>query len=497
MEVTPVEFKRDEECRCGGVCVRLTSALESMMNTQRRFVVASLALVLVAAGCSSDDVTEVSTKSSQTAVSTTAGTESPGSTDGAGTTPGNDGAADNEANFDSFRGVSADAIRVGVTVADFDALQAAGLQNYQGDSKIAFGAFFDDINAAGGIHGRMIEPVYVGFDFVQAVSQEQACLELTEDTEVFIVLYGLLSDSNICLTGSHDTMVMTDQFQTTALREQSGDTLWLQLKAADDEAVEILGSVIAESGRLDGKTIGILANAALNNGRDGEVLRDRLADFEIDSTVEVVTETTQDIEAQRAELGVLGERFIAGGVDFVFDLLGGGNARKIFADIGFDPAFAYSNLPAAVDGAADPILLDGAVTVDARPPELFWEDQDFRSACVEPILKYHPDLAAEFAKNPTGEEQAAGARSWPNPTRIACNQTKLLKALGEIAGADLTNDSFRAALDELGPIKLHGYGRATYTAESKWDGVDEFYIQQYDATANAIEVVGDPIITDR
>ena len=75
-----------------------------------------------------------------------------------------------EALFASFRGVTESTVKVGVAVPDFDALQAAGISNYQGDAEIAFQAFFDRVNDEGGIYGRMIDPVYVSFDFTRCSS---------------------------------------------------------------------------------------------------------------------------------------------------------------------------------------------------------------------------------------------------------------------------------------------------------------------------------------
>ncbi|MDH3705552.1 MAG: ABC transporter substrate-binding protein [Acidimicrobiia bacterium] len=446
-------------------------------------------LALLTAGCTSSGPETAggtaTTAAADTAVVTT------------GPTTSAVGSPTSVANTNSFRGVTADTITVGIAVPDFDALQAAGIPNYQGDNETVFGAYIDDVNDAGGVHGRMIEPVFVDFDFTDPVSQDRACVELTEDHEVFIVLYGLLSESNLCFTDVHQTMVMTDQFQTTSLQDRSGDTLWLQLRAADDEQIRILGSVVAESGRLDDKTVGILANGSLNDGADGELLRAQLAELGHEASVIVTPAGLTDIGQQEAEFRIIAERFQADGVDFVFNLLGGGNAIDIFAGAGFTPELAYSVLTSAVDGAADPSLLDGAISVAPRPDEVFWEDPTFRAACVDPVVDAHPDLAEEFDRIPTGDEQAAGVTSWLNPTRIACNQVFLLAQIGEYAGADLTNDSFRAALDELGPVRLHGYGQATFASEGKWDGLDEFTIQEYDAAADLVRVVGDAIVIDR
>ena len=397
----------------------------------------------------------------------------------------------------SFRGVTPTSIKVGIAVPDFDALQAAGISNYQGDADIAFQAFIDVINDNGGVFGRQIDPVYVSFDFLDPSSQDVACAEFVDDHEVFIVLYGLLTSNNTCLTELNQTMVMTRSFQTTELRERSGDTLWLQLNASDDERVRILGSAVHESGRLEGKTIGILAAASQGDGAEGRVLQDVLAGLGYESMLLIVEADQGDQLATVAQRALFAENFATAGVDYLFDLTGGGNTAGDLADAGFTPELAYKAIGPSVDGAEDRSLLDGAVGVGEITEAAMLVDDDFVANCVDVVIAANPDLAEEILYLPTGDEQVAGQKSWVNPIMIACDQTRLLSAIGEIAGAELTNDSFRAALDELGSFDLFGYGQASFDSESKWDGLDEFYLQVYDAASDSISLVGDPIIVDR
>lgn len=422
-------------------------------------------------------------------VDTTAPDESP-ATASADPDPGLD-------NFDSFRGVTADTIKVGVAVPDFEALRAAGVQNYWGDVGVAFEAFIDVINEEGGIHGRRIDPVYVGFDFLRNETQDTACAELAEDHEVFIVLGGLLSESNLCLTAVHDTMVMTEAFQTTELRERSNGTVWLSQNAADDAAAEILGSVIAESGRLDGKKIAVVANGFLDEGRAGEVLHETLTGAGYEADVITTSAPASDELARDAEGQRIAQRLLVDGVDFVFLVIGGGGLVEHFATSGFEPEIADAFLESTLTGLDDRSLLDGAITVAPVDDETVWADPAFRAACVDVVLDANPELEDEFVSLPTGEEQAAGEPFWLNPVRNACVQTMLLKELGEIAGAELTNETFKAALDEIGTVELPGIGRASFDSESKWDGNDEFVLQEYNASLDAIESEGEPIIVDR
>lgn len=395
----------------------------------------------------------------------------------------------------SFRGVTETSIKVGVAVPDFDALQAAGVTNYQGDADVAFQAFFDKINDEGGVFGRMIEPVYAGFDFTDPLTQDTACSQLAEDEEVFIVLYGLLGESNLCLTDGHQTMVMTRSFQTTALREEA-DVLWLQLNAIDDDRTRIMGRALAESGRLDGRTVGIVLSEDQSNAGEDVALQEALAEFGIDAVVAVGNSPADDAIAREDNLALIAETFRVAGVDFVFDLFGGGDTAGIFDRAGFNPDFAFKALGASIDGTPERTLLDGALSVSEINEQAMIADADFQANCMDVVRQANPDLVEEMSFLPTGDQQARGQPNWVNPVMIACDQTRLLDALGEIAGAELTNDSFRAALDELGPFDLYGYGRASFNSVDKWDGLDEFFIQEYDAATDTIEVL-EAVIVDR
>lgn len=395
----------------------------------------------------------------------------------------------------SFRGVTPTSITVGVAVPDFDALQAIGVTNYQGSAEIAFQAFFDQINADGGVFGRMIDPVYESFDFTDPLTQDLACSRFAEDNEVFIVLYGLLGESNLCLTDSHQTMVMTRSFQTTAFREEA-DVLWLQLNAIDDDRTRIMGRALAESGRLDGKTIGILVSEDQSNAGEDAALQEALAEFGIDAVVAVGISPAGDAIAREDNLSLIAETLRVDGVDFVFDLFGGGDTAGIFDRAGFNPEFAFKALGASVDGTPDRGLLDGALSVSEINEQAMIADADFQANCMDVVRSANPDLVEEMSFLPTGDQQAQGQPNWVNPVMIACDQTRLLDALGEIAGADLTNDSFTAALDELGPFDLYGYGQATFNSADKWDGLDEFFIQEYVAATDSIEVL-EAVVVDR
>lgn len=432
-----------------------------------------------------------------------AGACTAGDTESTGDTTASTGAPDTDPsgggeNTASFRGVTADTIKVGVVVPDFSALQRAGIPTYYGDYEPAYQAFFDVINEAGGIHGRKIEAFYADFDYLRKETQDAACTELTEDHEVFVVLGGLLSANNLCFTELHHTMLMTGIFQTEELRERSGDTLWLSLAPVEEAIIETLGTAVAESGELEGKTIGIVALGAVANGDPGYELQKVLDGLGYESTVAVVSAPTTDEVAIDQEIGTIAQRFMTDGIDFVFSVTEGPGVYEPFEAAGYHPTIVDRSLGSSVVASPDTAILDGVLGIGGRPGAEVWKDPKFKKNCSDVVLAAHPELQDEFDRQVPGpEQQAKGLPNWLITISGACNHTMLLKQLGEIAGADLTNDTFRAALDELGPIELYSAGKASFRSADKWDGQDEFYLQRWNEAEDRLELIGDPIVLER
>ena len=80
------------------------------------------------------------------------------------------------------RGVTADTITLGVAITDVTVFADVGdiLARYQ--------PLVDATNAAGGINGRQVEIITEQWDILDSVAFEAACVALTEDNEVFLVL---------------------------------------------------------------------------------------------------------------------------------------------------------------------------------------------------------------------------------------------------------------------------------------------------------------------
>jgi hypothetical protein len=105
---------------------------------------------------------------------------------------------------DSSPGITADTITLGLVYtknqeAGNEAIGAPGLH---GDARDGYNVVIDEINRSGGIAGRKIGPIYVGYDATGTVPVDQedqrACATWTQDHEVFAILDGSSSILREC-----------------------------------------------------------------------------------------------------------------------------------------------------------------------------------------------------------------------------------------------------------------------------------------------------------
>lgn len=110
------------------------------------------------------------------------------------------------------RGVSADAIKVGFAIVNFDSANAAGIfPDLRKDASQAIDAMVEYANERGGVLGRRIQPVKVRPDLISADDQRQKCVELTETHGVFAVMDSFAfsaETSTACITAEHKTLLL-------------------------------------------------------------------------------------------------------------------------------------------------------------------------------------------------------------------------------------------------------------------------------------------------
>jgi hypothetical protein len=404
------------------------------------------------------------------------GTEPPAATD-----TGTD-AVDTEAPTDvptgPSPGVTDGAVKVGITYVDLDAVrQFVDLD--QGDYEASYRAVIDDLNANGGINGRMIEPVFAAVSPLGTAPAEEVCVRLTEDEDVFAILGFFQDDAVICPVADHATAIIGGVM--TQARYDRAEAPWFTTEAGEDSDLDALRAM-ADEGEI-GDKLGVFASILSEPQLDPmlEVLEEEGIE-PVD--VAVLDAPTDDLAAQNQATAVIMERFRTAGIDQIL----------------------------AVGSAAVP-LANGLAPVDYRPQLLFTSQVSVEAYTtgVEPDLSMFEGAVLGTIDNEVYEEPAmqdclaiVGAvvgdiadpddlePSDPNPfvsASAACRNVNLFAAIAEAAGEDLNYGSFQAAGESLGAVHLPGaVDDYDYGPYPSLDGDQPMFLFDWDANESEFVV---------
>lgn len=415
----------------------------------RRYLALAVAALVVLVGCTSGDDDAAS--------------------------PSDDTVAERDTPTGPSPGVTDDTIKVGITYLDFEPIKDLTSVRH-GDYEGAYRALIDDLNGRGGIHGRTIEPVFAGVSPIGTDSADAACVKLTEDEDVFVVLGFFQADTVLCVAETHQTALIGGTMNDERIERAKAPWFTTEYGGdADQDAIRAL----AEAGDFDGA----LAVVATTQGEpalrsQAEPLLEDLGIEPIETAV--IDAPENDAAAQNAAVQTIAERFRASGVEKVLVY---GQAGLTWAngaaDLDYRPQLLFTNtavLAYSDDPSKDVALLDGAVLgghwlgeTDSFDP---WLENCF--AMIEAA---------------TGEElltvDEALAQGVPNnfvAATVACNNVALLEAILEAAGEDLNYGTFRQAGEGLGDIQLLPGGPTYHFGPPpSTDGDGPIYVFGWDA----------------
>jgi ABC-type branched-subunit amino acid transport system substrate-binding protein len=389
---------------------------------------------------------------------------------------------------DSFRGVTADTIRLGITYPDLEAIRDV-VQLDHGDYEAAYRAIIDDLNAQGGVLGRMIEPVFAPVNPIGTQPADEACVRLTEDEQVFAVLGNLQDDGPLCYVEQHDTAavggIMTDE------RLSRAGAPWFTTEPNASTLATNLVSAYLDGGVFDGATVALAGR--VTDQADVEAAAAQLEDAGVDiAETAILEDFGGDTVAADNAIAVFAQRFEASDVDTV--LVVGDGFLPIatgMAKTTFRPtlvATSYNSVTAYLgdDAANDLSLLEGLVVGSVTPGYPgSWDDPELQD-CIDIV---------EAATGTTINDPELRTDDQPEnlvSARAACWYVRLFAAIATAAGPDLTNDSFRAAGDTLGDHPVAGIGLGHYTAETP-DGGFPIYLYRYDPAEEDLVAGPEPI----
>ena len=229
----------------------------------------------------------------------------------------------------SARGVSSRTINVVFPIISFSSIE--GEFEIESDAEYgeqvkAIHLFVNQINDAGGIHGRKINPMIVSFDPTNADEQRALCKEWTEGAPpVFAVLDGLGTwegDNELCITQEGHTPMLSQWTTTTNWTDLGSPYLWWT--GADDGP--ILAATVRwglSSGRLGhGKKVGVVvSDQASDQSALNSYLLPDLRKIGVVPEVETIAADLGETASTDSDATLAVERLKAAGIRSVIPLL--------------------------------------------------------------------------------------------------------------------------------------------------------------------------------
>ena len=390
----------------------------------------------------------------------------------------------------SARGVTAHAVNVVFPVVAINS--EAGQLGFAEDKEYneqtaAIRLYVNQINAAGGIHGRKINPIIVSYDPANATEMRSLCQQWTQgNPPVFAIIDAIgtwTGDNELCVTQEGHTPMIAAWTTTTNWTNQGSPYLWW---TGADQAPVLKATVQwgVASGRLGkGKKVGVVVSD--QSGDQAALHSYLLPDLKavgITPQVYTVAAGLNETASTDSDAQLAVERLKSAGVQSVIPMLpenaffpyvGAENQQKFF------PQLLLSDYQSSIEVALGLIPVpyetalngqEGVTTEtlggfdDARPEAQGGYDPGVRS-CYAAWHKAHP----KPIKGTTSfyiEEQG--------PIQAWCTSIRLFAEAATNAGSQLNRRTFVTALSDikdfpggLSPVLSFGpdkfYGPTTYT----------------------------------
>ena len=354
-------------------------------------------------------------------------------------------------------GVTDTSIKIGVEYMVFPEALKERLRTWHGDYRAMYEAAIDQVNAEGGIHGRILEPVFVEIQLSVDGADDAACTALTEDTQVFVAIgYFSNGDQAMCFLDTHETAVIGAQ-QTDELRAQA-KAPWFtaETQGGDSEGDAIRSLVSADV--LAGKVgvVGTSTDLEYYNATSKALLED--------AGVSVVNEafpelTGSDAAADQAALSTAIEGSRAAGAEVLL-FVGTRAAAPALDELvktDWRPALRFASRGSVGifdgDSSRDRSVLEGAYSAgafDHADTYLEMTDEPTKS-CVSALQSRGIELVE---KSGWTFESGIG-KTW-TAAQAACTQVQLLRAILDAAGPNLDYGTFQHAGENLGELYLFG-----------------------------------------
>ncbi len=387
-------------------------------------------------------------------------------------------------------GVTDDAVKIGIMYPDLSEVSALiGIEH--GDYEAAYRLAFDIVNNAGGIHGRMLVPVFAPVNPIGTDAGTAACTLLTEDENVFLAVGNFIGDDVLCFIQTHETPLLGTNISAENLALSR--TLWYSTEDSESFLVDGILAMV-RAGKLGGRVgvVGSVGNEELFETQIRPVLESGGVDVVGSAYLDTSLADT-DPNAFFASAETIALKFESEGIDQVITI---GTTESGFpvgvARTGYRPQIVFTNLSVAnlyIGGEGNDLsVLEGLIgfgPFDSRP--VFRQLGSPTAECVESQESELGITLLTEAEHDALEEEAGETVADDYPSSLtACRYTAFTAALLEAAGPTLNRGTLITAAHNLGEIMLPGFPDPWYFDKDHPSGIRPVLFYRWDAEAGAL-----------
>jgi ABC-type branched-subunit amino acid transport system substrate-binding protein len=391
-------------------------------------------------------------------------------------------------------GVTADSIKLGISLVDFKCIQQF-IDFTRPNQQAIYQAFIDDVNAKGGINGRKIVPDFNTECPLSPTSDllVQVCTKFTDDEKVFAVI-GNLSDAaqdsaiHTCIAKKHNTPVVTFQV-TEDMFKQVPPAMLVFPGTTPERSSAVLFELLKKQGTLDGKKLAVFAQQTSQASVKAYVLPAIKKTGVETGTTAYVTINGADTTAAQSQLDSFIERWKSEGVNALF-ITGQNAVTKQFVEkivkqlpgvtLLTDTGDALSQGQDETKAGASPNPYDGLYYAGGYRAADYAKSDNWKycAAIYKAAMgKEAPGPEAVLKVNVGGKELTDQTY---NTINDACQMVSTFQQIVAKMGQYPNAENWVATVNAFGKIVNRGGGPYASLTQGKYDTDDTFQLQQFD-----------------
>lgn len=350
-------------------------------------------------------------------------------------------------------------IKVGVLLLNIGNISAIGFGGGPGlspaDQQTVWQAYIDDINAAGGIDGRPLKPIFQTYDPLSDDNMRAACLALTRDAKATVVVDagGFVGSSILCVTKENSTpFILTASSGVPAqYYAESAERLFTLFQSAQ-RAMKNFVAELPNMGVPKTAKIGILADYYGNIKETPDLLQKFLQDAGY--TVAYRNDLSGDLQTGSSQMPVEVTQMRSHGVQVIVNI---SNALYITQFVQeadaqqFHPSYVSSDWQG---GSTNFYFENMPDSFDGSPVVTISRVDESKVGRPEPPIDAACNKRAEAALKTNVDRDTDAYGMY---VRI-CSIAKMLQAGFKAAAQPITGDTFKVGMTKLGRLDLAGFG---------------------------------------